>query len=496
MERFPTVADPERGLPAAIYARISRDKAGAGLGVDRQEADCRALAQSLGWDVVAVYVDNDISAYDRRKVRPEYRAMLEAARSREIQGVIAWHTDRLYRRTTDLEELVAVVEANNLQVQTVRAGNVDLATPSGRMFARTLGNMAQYEVEQGRDRVKSAKNQAAADGRYRGGIRPFGFEKDGVTVREAEAQVIRDATKAVLAGRTLAALTRELNERGIQTSGRSETWKYGALRDMLIRPRNAGLLARGLPGKKGQSYEFEVLGPASWPAIVSEDEWRALVALVMNPSRRLTPSNETKWLGSGIYRCGVPIVGKDGQARSCGGVLRATPHGGTHARQYERRYLYRCSSSAHLTIGQRQTDEYVRGVVAELVRDPRIVSAMSPESPDLAVDRDKRTRLSSRLEAFETDYALGNISGVQLAKATATVETELAKVDARLATGLSRSASSSVLRAPDPGHAFLDAPIDVQRAVLSSVLEVVVLPAATRGSSWTSARLDISLFAD
>jgi DNA invertase Pin-like site-specific DNA recombinase len=491
MEERQTAGSAQKGLPAAIYARISRDKAGAGLGVDRQEADCRALAERLGWDVVAVFVDNDISAYDRRKVRPEYRSMLEAVRTGQVRGVVAWHPDRLHRRAAELEEFIAVAEAHSLEIQTVQTGSYDLATSSGRMVARMLGAAAQHEVDHSRERVQRAKEQAAASGKYRGGIRPFGFEKDGVTIRESEAQVIRDATKAVLAGRTLAALTRELNERGVQTSGRSETWKYGALRDMLIRPRNAGLLARGLPGKKGQSYEFQVLGPASWPAIVSEDEWRALVGLVTDPSRRLTPSNETKWLGSGIYRCGVPVVDEHGQEHPCGGTLRATPHGGTYARQYERRYLYRCTESAHLTVGQKQTDEYVRGVVAELVRDPRIVAAMSPGTPDLAADREKRSTLSARLEAFETDYALGNITGTQLAKATATVEAELVKVDARLAKGLSRSASSSVLRASDPGQAFLDAPIDVQRAVLASVLRVEVLPALSRGSKWSPERLRV-----
>lgn len=210
----------------------------------------------------------------------------------------------------------------------------------------------------------------------------------------------------------------------------------------------------------------------------------------------MTPSNETKWLGSGIYRCGVPVVDENGHEHSCGGTLRATPHGGTYARQYERRYLYRCTESAHLTIGQKQTDEYVRGVVAELVRDPRIVAAMSPGTPDLAADREKRAALSARMEAFETDYALGNVTGTQLAKATATVEAELAKVDARLTKGLSRSASSSVLRAPDPGRAFLEAPIDVQRAVLSSIIRVDVLPAATRGSKWSAERLNISPLAE
>jgi len=47
---------------AAIYARISKDKIGAGLGADRQQADCRELAGRLGWTVAEVFTDNDISA--------------------------------------------------------------------------------------------------------------------------------------------------------------------------------------------------------------------------------------------------------------------------------------------------------------------------------------------------------------------------------------------------------------------------------------------------
>ncbi|NYI46303.1 DNA invertase Pin-like site-specific DNA recombinase [Nocardioides aromaticivorans] len=51
---------------AAIYTRISQDRTGAGLGVDRQEQDCRAKAEELGLDVVAVFSDNDTSAYRPR----------------------------------------------------------------------------------------------------------------------------------------------------------------------------------------------------------------------------------------------------------------------------------------------------------------------------------------------------------------------------------------------------------------------------------------------
>jgi hypothetical protein len=68
---------------AAIYARISQDTLGLGLGIDRQEADCRKLAASKDWPVGRVFVDNDVSAFDadRDQARAEaatHLAMLDS----------------------------------------------------------------------------------------------------------------------------------------------------------------------------------------------------------------------------------------------------------------------------------------------------------------------------------------------------------------------------------------------------------------------------------
>ncbi|MHB1491318.1 MAG: recombinase family protein, partial [Cellulomonas sp.] len=60
---------------AVIYARISQDREGAGLGVERQRQDCQALADKLGWTVAETYIDDDASAYSG-KPRPAYRRML------------------------------------------------------------------------------------------------------------------------------------------------------------------------------------------------------------------------------------------------------------------------------------------------------------------------------------------------------------------------------------------------------------------------------------
>ncbi len=59
---------------AAVYVRISSDRAGAGLGVARQEEDCRALCDRLGWQVARVYPDNDVSAYSGRR-RPQWERL-------------------------------------------------------------------------------------------------------------------------------------------------------------------------------------------------------------------------------------------------------------------------------------------------------------------------------------------------------------------------------------------------------------------------------------
>ena len=50
-------------MRAAIYVRISQDRTGAGLGVERQADDCQQLCEAKSWKVVEVYVDNDVSAF-------------------------------------------------------------------------------------------------------------------------------------------------------------------------------------------------------------------------------------------------------------------------------------------------------------------------------------------------------------------------------------------------------------------------------------------------
>lgn len=206
---------PERRR-AAIYARISMDRTGAGLGVERQLQDCRALATDRRFDVVQVFSDNDISAYSGAK-RPGYEGLLDLVRRGEVDVVIAWHVDRLHRSLADLETYIEACEPTSVSTLTVRAGDLDLSSASGRMMARVLGSIARHESEQKSERVRRARRQAAESGRAHGRL-GYGYD-DQQRIIPAEAAVIREVADRTLRGETLMSIARDLNERKIPSPG-------------------------------------------------------------------------------------------------------------------------------------------------------------------------------------------------------------------------------------------------------------------------------------
>ncbi len=184
------------------------------------------------------YSDDDISAYSGAR-RPGYEKMCADLDAGRAQGLIAWHADRLHRRPIELESFIDLCDRRGIQVQTVKAGAVDLSTPSGKMVARMLGAAARHEVEHTIERQKRAKEQAALDGKYRGGRRAFGYEDDGVTARPEEAAAIRQAAEGVLAGVSLRQVARDWNAAGLRTSFGGKEFNSREVRKILLRPRNA-----------------------------------------------------------------------------------------------------------------------------------------------------------------------------------------------------------------------------------------------------------------
>ena len=143
---------------AAVYVRISSDPKGERAGVERQRTDCERLAADLGVTDVRLYEDNDVSAFSGA-TRPAFTQMLADVESGVIGTVIVWAVDRLYRRLTDLETIVSVLDNAGVSVHAVKSGDIDLSTADGRLHARLLGSVAIHtyacrgggRVRRGRD---------------------------------------------------------------------------------------------------------------------------------------------------------------------------------------------------------------------------------------------------------------------------------------------------------------------------------------------------------
>ena len=443
---------------AAIYTRISRDREGAGLGVDRQEEDCGKLAADLGWTVATVHADNDLSAYSG-KPRPGYLQLLDDLKAGRADAVLVWHTDRLHRSPAELETYIAVCEPRGIPTVTVRAGPLDLATPSGRMVARQLGAVARYEVEHMAERQQRARLQAVTDGRWSGGRRPYGYGADGVTVVEAEAAIVREVAHQVLAGVSLRRLCADLNRRSIPTST-GKRWQQTSLRNVLLRARNAGLM----------EHRGQVVGPARWPAILDEDTWRAVVSLLGDPARRTQTSSARRWLLGGLAACGV-----------CGELVMSSSTSG--------RTIYKCRTGGHVVRDAVKTDAFVGAVIVERLRRPDARDLLVPDRrTDTAGLHAHDAALRERLDELGQLFADGAIDGRQLREATERIRVQRADLDRQLAATAAGNVLAGVADHPDPAAVWARLDLDRRRAVVQVLAEVTILPARKDPTGWRPVR--------
>jgi site-specific DNA recombinase len=310
-------------MRAGIYLRISKDFTGERLGVSRQLEDCAGLAEQLGWEVTETYTDNDVSA-SSGKVRPDYKRMLADIDAGRIDGIIAWHPDRLYRVVTDL------------------AGTVDLTTPTGRLVAGLLAQVATYEGEAKADRWKRSWRQGREAGLpAKTGSRLFGYTREGELIPE-EATIARRMVDDVLSGHSIMGISRRLQDEGVLTT-RGTVWRTSAIRQYLANPRIAGY----------STLKGEIVAEGQWDPIVDKPTWEGLRALLEARHRPYVPRVA---LLNGLVYCG-----------ECGTRLITGSSRGKR--------LYRCpkrpgfGGCGKVSIYAAVVDEVVEGYAEEALKD-------------------------------------------------------------------------------------------------------------------------------
>ena len=467
---------------AAIYARISRDTEGEGLGVARQLEACRQLAATMGLDVLDEYVDNDLSAFKTRTRRPAYDRLLTDIEHGAVSAVIVWNLDRLLRQTKELERYMDLCQPLDVATYEVTAGKTDLTTPSGRATAKTRGAWAQYESEHKAERIRAQKAQAARAGKPLGGPVPWGWRRVGHVVDDSgrprggtfepdpfPARMLEEGTQMVIQGRTLGDVARYWAAEGVR-SGSGRTLTTTQVKRLLIRPRNAGLL----------TFHGETVSDG-WPPVVSLEDFRACESLLTAPERRQQSEQKYRYLLSGVARC------------QCGRAVHGI-NSNTKGR------MYRCTVSfehgtdraGHVTRKMEPLDAYVIDAVTTALGRPELLDALRSE-----IDRRQPAPrgnaevldLTARKNSLVRMYSQGTISETQLVEGTAELNARLDAIQRDVLRGSRSVALSRLLVTEDPGASFLAAPLQAQREVLRALLWVEILPTGRPGGRFDPAHV-------
>lgn len=342
-----------------LYKRKSTDDERQVLSLGSQKSE--ALKRFPNLKMVTL-PDESVSAFKPYK-RPVFNKMVEDIKNGKIQGIVAWHPDRLSRNPIDAAQIIYLLDTGALKDLKFCSYNFD-NSPEGKMMLQITMSQSKYSSDKLSKDVKRGIDKKASMG-WRPGKAPLGYlnsktklkgEQD-ITVDPERFNLVKAVFQTMLTGNfTVAKLLDFANE--------ELKLRLPATQKRTVRKLRLSELYRILANPFYYGWYEWVKGSGDWKKgnhepMITEKEFDHIQFLL---GRKGRPRPKThKFAFTGLMRCG-----NCGACITCEEKFKHQKNGNIHHYIY-----YRCTKkinpqcaekSIELKELTKQIDEVVSGL--------------------------------------------------------------------------------------------------------------------------------------
>ena len=319
-------------MRAVIYARYSTELQ-SDASIEDQIRICRERIDREGWTYVSAYADRALSGASR--LRAEYQRLLEDARRRQFDVVVAEALDRLSRDQEDIAHLYKHLSFAGVKLFTLSEGEISelhigLSGTIGALYLKQLAEKTRRglrgRVEQGRSGGGNSYGYDVVLGKKADGSSEAGAR----CINVAEAKVVRRIHKLYAEGVSPRTIAKTLNSEGIPGPG-GATWGPSTINGNPA--RGTGILnnelyigrlvwnrlrylkdpSTGRRRSKPNPAEAHIVKDVPHLRIIPQDLWDAVKAHQRQMSRETRPDvkpgfwahQRPRFLLSGLMKCGA-----------------------------------------------------------------------------------------------------------------------------------------------------------------------------------------------
>ena len=152
------------------YCRYSSDLQNE-KSIEQQKNELEEYAKRNNIKIIKYYIDEAKSGrYDTRESFQEL--ISTACKTKEVQAILVWKTDRFARKAMDNLFYRAKLEKSGIKLISI-SQPIDTDTPEGKLMSTMLAGMDEYYSQNLASNVKRALKLNAQNAQFNGGIPPL-----------------------------------------------------------------------------------------------------------------------------------------------------------------------------------------------------------------------------------------------------------------------------------------------------------------------------------